>query len=307
MEYKDYYKILGVDRKASEQDIKKAYRKLAMKYHPDRNAGDKQAEEKFRDINEANEVLSDAEKRSRYDQLGENYNRWAQAGGTADGFNWSDWSAPRGGGQRVDVGNFDDIFGGGFSDFFSTIFGGMGGQTTTQRRAPRPAAPQAFQQPVQINFQEAYKGTTRLLQVDGRKLEVKIPAGAQNGTKVRVRGAGPAAYGGQQSDLYLVINVGDDARFERRGDDLYEEVSVDMLQAVLGGKATVKTPSGDVILTIPVGTQPGQTIRLAGRGMPNLKNPQKFGDLYVKVKVVIPRELTARQKELFEQLAKLQN
>jgi curved DNA-binding protein len=302
MEYKDYYKILGVDRKASEQDIKRAYRKLAMKYHPDRNAGDKQAEEKFRDINEANEVLSDPTKRSRYDQLGENYSRWAQAGGTSDGFNWSEWSAPRGRGQRVEYGNLEDLFGGGFSDFFSTIFGGMGGQTVQQRTA---RAPQAFQQPVQINFHEAYHGTTRLIQVDGRKLEVKIPAGAQNGTKVRVRGAGPASFGGQQGDLYLVINVADDPRFERRGDDLYEEISVDLAHVVLGGKVTVKTPSGDVILTIPAGTQPGQTIRLAGRGMPGLKNPQKFGDLFVKIKVIIPRELTARQKELFEQFAAL--
>lgn len=303
MEYKDYYKILEVDRKASEQDIKRAYRKLAMKYHPDRNAGDKQAEEKFRDINEANEVLSDPAKRSRYDQLGENYHRWAQSGGTADGFNWSAWSAPRGQSTRVDYGNLEDLFGGGFSDFFSTIFGGMAGHAAQQRTARQP---QSFQQPVQINFQEAYKGTTRLIQADGRKLEVKIPAGAQNGTKVRVRGAGPASYGGQRGDLYLVISVGDDARFERRGDDLYEEILVDLYQAVLGGKTNVKTPSGEVILTIPAGTQSGQTIRLAGRGMPNLKNPQKFGDLYARIKVMIPRELNQKQKELFEQLARLQ-
>jgi curved DNA-binding protein len=305
MEYKDYYKILGVDRKATEQDIKRAYRKLAMKFHPDRNAGDKQAEEKFRDINEANEVLSDPVKRGRYDQLGENYSRWAQSGGTSEGFNWAQWSNPGGRGQRVDVGNLDDLFGGGFSDFFSTIFGGMGTSQTTQRRTSRPA--QAFQQPVQINFLEAYRGTSRMVQVDGRKLEIKIPAGAQTGTKVRVRGAGPASYDGRQSDLYLVIDVSQDPRFERRGDDLYQEVSVDLLQAVLGGKATVNTPSGDVILTIPVGTQPGQTIRLAGRGMPSIKNPQKFGDLYVKIKVVIPKELTTKQRELFEQLAKLKN
>ncbi len=301
MEYKDYYKVLGVDRKASEQEIKRAYRKLAMKYHPDRNAGDKQAEEKFRDINEANEVLSDPKKRSRYDQLGENYHRWSQAGGTPEGFNWSEWSVPRGHGQRVEYGNLEDLFGGGFSDFFATIFGGMAGQSVQQRTVRQQ--PQAYQQPVQISFEEAYKGATRLVQVNGRKLEVKIPAGAQNGTKVRVRGAGPAGFGGQQGDLYLVIDVANDARFERKGDDLYQEVSVNLPQAVLGGKVTVTTPSGDVILTVPAGTQPGQTIRLAGRGMPALKNSQKFGDLYVKVKVVIPRELSARQKELFEQFA----
>lgn len=301
MEYKDYYKVLGVDRKASEQEIKRAYRKLAMKYHPDRNAGDKQAEEKFRDINEANEVLSDPGKRSRYDQLGENYHRWAQAGGTSEGFNWSEWSVPRGHGQRVEYGNLEDLFGGGFSDFFATIFGGMAGQSAQQRTMRQQ--PQAYQQPVQISFEEAYKGATRLVQVNGRKLEVKIPAGAQNGTKVRVRGAGPASFGGQQGDLYLVINVANDARFERKGDDLYQEVSVNLPQAVLGGKVTVNTPSGNVILTVPAGTQPGQTIRLSGRGMPALKNPQKFGDMFVKVKVVIPRELSASQKELFEQFA----
>jgi len=306
MEYKDYYKILGVDRNASEEEIKRAYRKLAMKYHPDRNPGDKSAEEKFKEINEAYEVLGDPEKRRRYDALGESYFRWQQSGAPGD-FNWSEWFAQGPVGSRTVRIDLEDLFGdfGGFSDFFSAIFGGMPSGTvrTTGRRA-RQATP-AVEQPVQISLEEAYHGTTRIIQVDGRRIEGKIPPGARTGTKVRLAGQGPIGPDGQRSDLYLVIEVLPDPRFERKDDDLYTEVTIDLYTAVLGGQVTVPTLSGNVILTIPPGTQPGQTFRLSGRGMPNLRNPQKHGDLYVKVKVELPRSLTPQQRALFEQLRSL--
>jgi len=314
MEYRDYYKVLGVERNATEQDIKKAYRKLALKYHPDRNQGNKQAEEQFKEINEAYQVLSDPTKRARYDQLGESYSRYQQNGGAPGGFNWSDWvaqSQARGGqgGVRVEYGDLEDLFGGGFSDFFNSIFGGGGGAArgeprTRTRRTGARQVPASYEQPVTISFQEAYRGTERVIQVDNRRLEVKIPPGARTGTRVRVPGGGPAGLDGKPTDLYLVIDVTPDPRFEVRGDDLYTDVTVDLYTAVLGGQATVVTPGGNVLLTIPPGTQPGQTFRLAGRGMPKLRNPEVHGDLYARVKVQVPKNLTSRQRELFQELSR---
>jgi curved DNA-binding protein len=312
MEYKDYYKVLGVSRNATEDEIKKAYRKLAMKYHPDRNPGDKEAEDKFKDINEANEVLSDPKKRARYDQLGESYTQWEQGGGSPGNFNWDDWFAQSQAGQgrggtRVEVGDIGDMFGGGgFSDFFSAIFGGgmPGGYTTGTRRAqtrPSSAQRRTYEQPVRITFQEAFYGAKRILQLDDRKIEVKIPAGAKTGTRVRVSKVGP-----NNSDIHLVIEVEPDARYERQGDDLYIDTTIDLYTAVLGGQAKVMTPKGDVMLTIPSGTQNGRIFRLAGRGMPLLKDPKQFGDLYAKVKVELPTEINSEQKVLFEQLRDLE-
>lgn len=305
MEYKDYYKTLGVARNASDEEIKKAYRKLAMKYHPDRNPGNKEAEDKFKDINEANEVLSDSKKRARYDQLGESYNQWQQGGGSANNFNWDDWmNQTQGGGVRVDVNDIGDMFGGGFSDFFSAIFGGApaGYGSTTRRAQSRrmPTQPTNYQQNIQINFQEAFQGATRLLQIDNRRIEVKIPAGSKSGTKVRVAGVGP-----NNADVYLVVEVANDSRFERKGDDLYVDFQVDLYTAVLGGEVKVPTPKGDVLLNIPAGTQPGRTFRLAGRGMPKMKSANQFGDLFAQAKIQLPSKLTSKQKELFEQLKKL--
>jgi curved DNA-binding protein len=299
MEYKDYYKILSVDRKATTEEIKRVYRKLAMKYHPDRNPGNKESEEKFKDINEAYEVLGDKEKRARYDQLGESYTQWQQMGGQPGSFNWEDWfsRSQAQGGTRVEAGEFEDLFGGGFSDFFTSIFGNMGATRTQSRRATRQVQRQPVEQTVGISFDEAYRGTPRMVQVDGRRMEVKIPAGAKTGTRVRMASVGP---GGQ--DLYLVLDVANDARFERKGDDLITEISIDLYTAVLGGQVNVLTPSGNVLLTIPAGTQPDQNIRLNGRGMPKLRNPKEFGNLIVKVKVQLPKQLTPEQRSLFEQL-----
>jgi curved DNA-binding protein len=301
MEYKDYYKLLGVERSASEAEIKRAYRKLAMKHHPDRNPGNKSAEEKFKEINEAYQVLGDANKRGRYDQLGESYSRWQQSGSPQGGFNWQDWAAHQQGGTRVDMGDLESMFGEGFSDFFSTIFGGIGGEPGVGRRTRRgTAAP--LQQNVTISLLEAYRGTERSIQIEDRRFAVKIPPGARTGTKVRVAGAVPGGMARQPNDLYLVIQVQDDPHFQREGDDLYTDIIVDLYSAILGGPVNVATLGGTVSLTIPPGTQSDSKIRLAGRGMPLLKDPQTQGDLYVKVKVQLPRQLTSRQRTLFEEL-----
>jgi curved DNA-binding protein len=319
MEYKDYYKLLGVESKATKDEIKRAYRKLALKYHPDRNPGDNQAEEKFKEINEAYQVLSDLEKRSRYDQLGASYSQWQRMGRSPGSFNWEDWVRPSQGpgGVRVEVGDLEDILGmsglGGFSEFFRRIFGDFGPRPSTSQshrnagQASQGGATRqrpAYEQPITIGLYESYKGTTRQIEVDGRKLEIKIPPGAKSNTKIRVAGviSGPD---NQKGDLFLIVNVADDPRFERKGNDLYEEISIDLYTAVLGGEITVATLSGDVLLSVPPGTQSDQVFRLAGRGMPQIKNPDKFGDLYVKVSIEIPRELKPRQKELFEELSRL--
>lgn len=308
MEYKDYYKILGVDRKASSDEIKRAYRKLALKTHPDRNPGDKKSEEQFKEINEAYQALSDPEKRARYDQLGESYTQWQQRGAPGGGFNWEEWSSP---GQQggVRVGGLEDLFGEDFSDFFRSIFGGIpntgsGGQPRAgAQRGRRPSAP-SYQQEVVISLAEAYNGTTRRIELDGRRLEVKIPAGARTGTRVRVANAVPTGVAGQKGDLYLVIKIADDPRFEIKGSDLHTNVTIDLFTAVLGGEVTVETLGGNVVLTIPPGTQPGRTIRLTGRGIPRLKTPDSHGDLFAHIKVKIPQNLTQEQKELFQELKK---
>lgn len=310
MDYKDYYKILGVKRTASAEDIKRAYRKLALEFHPDRNPGNSKSEEKFKEINEAYQVLSDSQKRAHYDQLGDAYNRWSRTGGKPGGFNWEAWTAggsPSGG--RVDSINIEDLFGGGsFSDFFRTIFeGGRTAQAdvTESMRSSGASFQRPQEQAVEISLLEAYQGTTRHLELNGRRLEVKIPAGSRTGTKVRVSGAGQQRPDGTRQDVYLVVNVSNHPNFERKRDDLYTEIEIDLYTAVLGGEVVAPTLSGNVVLTVPPGTQSGQRFRLAGRGMPLIKSPKKHGDLFVDVKVQLPRKLNERQRELFRQLAEL--
>ena len=296
MEYKDYYKILGVERSASADEVRKAYHKLAMQYHPDRNPDDKHAEERFKDINEAYQVLSDQQKRARYDQLGSAYSNWQQGGGSPGDFDWSQWftgqpGAP--GNVHVQYGNLNDLFGQDvFSDFFRSIFGGMGGG----RGGARPRRASAYQQPVSISLEEAYRGTTRAFQSDHRQLTIRIPAGVKTGSKVRAAGAAPDG-----ADLYLIVEVQDHADFQRQGDDLRTSATIDLFTAALGGEAAVQTLEGPVTLKIPAGTQPDQVFRLAGRGMPRLKSPKTKGDLYVRVKVRIPKDLTQQQKDLLTQ------
>ena len=301
MEYRDYYKVLGVDKKASGDEIKKAYRKLARKYHPDVNPGDNSAEERFKEINEASEVLTNPDKRAKYDQLGASWQAY-QHGGGLDGFDWSQWVSGSGGGY-VDI---NDILnntgrssgGGGFSDFFEAIFGSMG----QARPVSRPG--QDYNQQVEITLEEAFKGTSRIMRIGGRRIEVKIPKGAKTGTKVRVRGEGGQGQGGaSKGDLYLEIKVTAHETFEQVGDDLYAELPVDLYTAILGGEAIVPTFKGKVKLKIPAETQSGRTFRLKGQGMPNLKQPDNRGDLYAKVIVKLPENLSDEEIELFEELA----
>ncbi len=300
MDYKDYYKILGVERSAGAEDIRKAYRKLALQYHPDRNPGNQQAEDKFKDINEAYQVLSDPQKRAHYDQLGSAYSSWQQRGAPGN-FDWSQWfTGQPGGNVRVEYGDLNDLFGQGiFSDFFQSIFGGMGGGANT---GTRTRSTPAYQQPVAITLEEAYRGTTRTIQSNRRKLEVRIPAGVKTGSKVRVAGAGPDGL-----DLYLMVEVGEDPRFERQDDDLQTSATISVFTALLGGEAEVETLAGPIKLKIPAGTQPDQVFRLAGRGMPHVRNTQTKGDLFVRVKVRVPRQLSSKQKALLEEAARLKS
>lgn len=325
MDYKDYYKILGVDKAANDKDIKKAYRKLARQYHPDVNPGNRQSEERFKDINEAYEVLSDPEKRKKYDQLGADWSQWQQMGGNPGNFDWSQWMASggRGGPGRATyttVEDLGDLFGSGggiFSDFFRQIFGGLGGSGMGGGRAGRSPYGEAFQQQtrsqlgqnyqqeVEISLEEAYHGATRILSEGNRT--IKIPPGVKTGSKVRLAGQGGAGSSGQRGDLYLMIKVRSHPQFDRQEDDLYTSVPVDLYTALLGGKVQVQTFSGPVTLKIKPGTQNGQSIRLRGKGMPRLKSgasghDQEFGDLYAKVDVRLPTELTEQQRQLLEEM-----
>lgn len=308
MEYKDYYQILGVPKNADEKDIKRAFRKLARQYHPDKNPNNKAAEERFKEINEAYEVLGDAGNRSKYDQLGRNYHRFRQGGGNAEGFDFSQWFAGGNpGGQRGQQQvNVEDLFsgGGGFSDFFSSIFGNR----AAQGRSASPG--QRFQQPanrdveqtVTITLAEAYQGTTRSLSFEGGEpFTAKIPAGAKTGTKVRLRGKAAGGAG----DLFLVVQVEPDARFKRDGDNLLVTADLDVLTAVLGGKVTVPTLTGQVTLTVPAGTQGGRTFRLKGKGMPNLRENEQHGDLLAQINIRVPEMLSDEERQLYEQLATL--
>ncbi len=313
MEYRDYYKVLGVGRNASQKEIKAAYRKLARKFHPDVNPGDKKAEERFKEINEANEVLTDPEKRKKYDQFGADWQQYQQSGGQPGGFNWDQYAGrpgSRGSGPRMEYVDLNDLFGnagnsgaGGFSDFFEALFGGAAarqGRSSPKQSARVRAEPQAFEQPVDVTLEEAYAGSTRVLQMDSRRLEVKIPPGVKTGSKVRVPGQGGMA------DVFLKISVPPNKVFERDGDDLKTEVPVEVQTAALGGEISVPTLKGTTLtLRIPPETQNGKTFRLQGQGMPRLRKPNEHGDLYVKVRLVLPTPLTDQEKALFQQLADL--
>jgi len=317
MEYKDYYKILEVDKNADKKEIKGSYRRLAQKYHPDKNPENKAAEDKFKEINEAYEVLGDPEKRSTYDQLGQSYHRYQQMGGAPGGFDFSQWAAsggPSGGYQRVNI-DLNDLFGssgsgsGSFSDFFSSIFGG-GFQS--QRRGQQDmfanqvsSKGQDIEHEVEITLDEAFHGTSRQLRREnGDNFTAKIPRGSQTGTKVRLRGKGVAGPSGT-GDLYLVIRVGKHKQFQRSGNNLKSTVFIDVVTAVLGGKTNVPTMTGPVKLTVPEGTQGGKTFRLKGKGMPSLREKDKYGDLLVSVQIRVPDELSDEERRLYEQLGQI--
>lgn len=337
MEYRDYYKVLGVAKDADEKEIKRAFRKLAQQYHPDKNPGDAQAEAKFKEINEAYTVLSDADKRSKYDRFGSQWEQYERAGGRPEDFDWGRWGAPGGAGgggtytRTVSPEEFEQMFGGlggggagGFSSFFDALFGGgMGGRTGAQFRQARPGSPMGpegsrgagfgfdprmAQQPAQaevpvdISLEEAFHGSTRMLQAEGgKRMEVNIPRGVKTGSKVRMRG------GSDQGDIYLKINVLPHERFTREGDDLRVNVAVDLYTALLGGEVLAPTLDGGLMLTIPAGTQNGRTFRLRGQGMPHLRKPDQRGDLLAVVQVTLPAKLSERERKLFEELRSLRD
>jgi curved DNA-binding protein len=312
MEYKDYYKILGVERNADEKEIKKAFRKLAQQYHPDKNPGNAEAERKFKEFNEAYTVLSDAEKRSQYDRFGAQWEQYARSGGRPEDFNWGGGNGNQT--RTMTPEEFEQMFGGsGFSSFFESLFGsGLGGGARTGQQTrtrggggfgfePRPefqnAAPTEV--PVKITLEEAFRGATRMLESGpGTRFEVNIPRGVKTGSKVRVSGVG-----GQ--DIVLKVDVLPHAQFTRDNDDLRVQAPVELYTAVLGGEAQIPTLDRPVVLTIPAGTQNGKLFRLRGLGMPNLKKPDQRGDLLAEVTVTLPTNLSAKEKELFEELRNL--
>ncbi len=316
MQYRDYYKTLGVPQNAEGKEIKKAYRKLARQYHPDKNPDNKAAEEKFKELNEAYEVLSDPEKRKMYDQFGSQWQQYQRTGGNPNDF-WSQWQQQAGGGRTRTVSpeEFEQMFGGsgfggssGFSDFFETLFGGLGRQQSGGFRNfggqefAQQAQPRHQEHTLQITLEEAFQGSTRTLTwEDGRSLNAKIPRGVKTGSKIRLSGQGSGG-----SNLYLVIEVLPHNRFERDGNNLKVTVPVDLYTAVLGGKVDVPSLDKTVKLTIPAGTNNGKTFRLSGLGMPHLRHPDKRGDLHATIEVQLPTHLTEKEKELFQELRKLQ-
>jgi curved DNA-binding protein len=299
MEYKDYYQVLGVDKKASQDEIKKAYRKLAIKYHPDKNQGVKSAEEKFKEISEANEVLSDPEKRKQYDKLGTNWKQYQHTG-------HNQGNASRSGRQYTyqTNGDGDEYFdASGFSDFFESFFGGG-------RSRGRAGFDTGFESPppgdltgdVSISLEEAFHGTERIIDLGGEKIRIKIKPGAYDGLKLRVKGKGQKSPEGRSGDLHLNIQVLPDPLYERKGDDLYMDAPVDLFTALLGGKQEVTSLSGKINITIKEGTQNGKVVRLKGKGMPVYGKPDQHGDLYAKLLVRLPEHLTVAQKELVQKL-----
>ena len=332
MEFKDYYQTLGVAKSAPAKDIKQAYRKLARKHHPDVNPGDKSAEMRFKEINEAYEVLGDPEKRRKYDELGANWRMYEQA--QQQGQPWPGGAGPFGGGFGEGGGTWTINMGGSgggyrtmseeemhelfgnedpFSDFFKTFFGGAApeGGRARQARAPRSQKGRDIEHEVELTLEEAYYGAMRRISIKqgghARSVDVRIPAGVKDGSRVRAAGEGESgSNGGSAGDLYLRVRLKPHPVFERKGSDLHARVAVPVTTAVLGGEAEVPTISGSVRLKIPETTQSGQVFRLRGHGMPAVGKPDERGDLYATIDVQLPRSLTRDQRQHYEALSKLE-
>lgn len=290
MEYVDYYKILELDKNATDEAIKKAYRKLARKYHPDLNPGDKEATKKFQQINEANEVLSDPEKRKKYDQYGKDWQHAEQFEQARQ-----QRQSSHAGGQQFS-GGFDA---GDFSDFFASMFGGStGGSRQTKFRG------QDYSAELTLNLTDAYTTHQQTISVDGKNIRITIPAGIENGQKIKLKGHGAAGInGGPNGDLYITIEIAGHPRYKRLGNDLYTTADIDLYTALLGGEIFVETLSGKIKVKVLPETQNGTKIRLKNKGFPVYKQEGQFGDLYITYQVTLPTNLTDNQKELFTQLS----
>src|SRR5262245_12924511 len=295
MDFKDYYAALGVAPDADEQAIKQAFRKLARQYHPDVNPGDNQAEERFKEINEAYQALSDPERRRKYDELREQYQRWQQRGGRGD-FNWGRWQpAPDEQAYTYNASpeDLEDLFSGEspFSDFFSSIYGGAAGSARRAREA-RPRRGRDLEATAEITLDEAFRGTSLGIQIGDRHIEARIRPGARSGSRVRLAGQGsPGVAGGPPGDLFINIEIPPHAQFERDGDDLRATVPVDIYTAAIGGQVRVPTLDGSVMLKIPPRTQADRVFRVKGKGMPRRERPAERGNLYARVKLVLPEPL----------------
>jgi curved DNA-binding protein len=299
MEFVDYYSILGLDKKASQDDIKKAYRKLARKYHPDLNPNDTSANKKFQQINEANEVLSDPEKRKKYDQYGKD---WEHAAQFEQARSSQQQQRPFGGGQQFSSEDFGD---GDFSDFFESLFGGSARSGNSRGRAAKFRG-QDYESELKINLTDAYTTHKQTLTVNGKNIRITIPAGIEDGQKIRLKGhGGEGVNGGPAGDLYITFSMVNNTPFKRLGSDLYLTLDIDLYTALLGGEIIVDTLSGKVKLKIKPETQNGTKIRLKEKGFPVYKQEGQFGDLYVTVNIKLPINLTEKQKELFKQLSEM--
>lgn len=298
MDFIDYYKILEIDKNASPEDIKKAYRKLARKYHPDLNPNDKAAESKFKQVNEANEVLSDPEKRKKYDQYGKDWKH-------AEDFEKSGarQSRPREqGSSRAYSGHYTEED---FSDFFSSMFGGGAGFQSSGRENVKYKGAD-YKAELHLKLSDVYQSQKQTLTIDGKNIRLTIPAGVEDGQTIKIRGyGGEGINGGPKGDLYIKFVIKNDTDFVREGNDLYSKINIDLYTAILGGEITVPTMDGKVKLKLNPGTQNDTKVRLKGKGFPEYKEEGKFGDLYVTYKVEIPKNITEQEKSLFEQLAKL--
>lgn len=306
MNYKDYYKVLGVAKEATADEIKKAYRKLAMKFHPDKTTGNKAANERFNEINEANQVLSDPDKRKKYDQFGADYKHYEETGAQPEGFDWSKYaSSDSTQKQGMSAEEFESMFaGGGDIDLFELLFGGRG----SQRHGRRSAAYKGddLNAETTLTLEEAYHGSTRLIQLDGQTIRVTIPPGIADEQVLRIAGKGmDGIQGGAKGDLYLTVKVAPHLEFRRKGNDLYRDFPVDLYIVMLGGKTLVKTLKGAVKVDIPKETQNHKVLRLRGLGMPVFGATNVFGDLFVTIDVQLPDRCTQQETDLFKKLAVL--
>ncbi len=301
MAYIDYYKILGVNKSATQDEIKKAYKKMARKHHPDLNPNDKDAQRRFQEINEANEVLSDPEKRKKYDQYGEH---WKNAG--AYEAQQRQYQGQSGGGEGTFWSSYDFSENGGeYSDFFESLFGNMGGGRHNSRSRNGVFRGQDLNAELQLGFREAAETHQRVLDINGKKIRITIPAGVESGQTIKLTGQGsPGVNGGPAGDLYITFTIPEDTVFKRLGNDLYVTAPLDLYTAVLGGEQLLDTLSGKVKLSVKPETQNGTKVRLKGKGFPVYKKEGAFGDLIVTWNILIPTHLSSREKELFEQLRK---